>query len=68
MVESDKIVENTCEDEVVVKQRSHITRNIGEKENNNVPAKTELKKSEVIIQFLYRCAKWEKKIILFYCD
>lgn len=57
MVETDKVIDNSCEDEVVTKQRSHVQRNISEKENNNLPAQTELKKSQVIFLFLHLCFK-----------
>jgi len=46
MVETDKITDDSCNDEVITKQRSHVNRNISERDNNNVPAKTDdLKKS-----------------------
>lgn len=49
MVETDKITDDSCNDEVITKQRSHANRNVTERDNNNVPAKTdELKKSSVI--------------------
>lgn len=51
MVETDKVVDNSRDNEVVTKQKSHVQRNISDKENNIVPAQIESKKSQVISFF-----------------
>lgn len=50
MVETDKLIENSCEDELITKQRSLPSRRPNEPtENTAAIPNTELKKSHVII-------------------